>query len=214
MEARGLEPGAERATVLVATARDKAEERRLVELLTDQGYEIVTAADGEAALNALDSTHVDAVIADARMHRIDGLNLLDRVMHRDPEICFILISEKADVDLATETIRRGAHDFQVTPLDHDRLLAVLKRGISHQRLRQRITNLETRLERKFGFQNLTGNSGAMAAVFERRGSTTTTRPPRAWIISSIPDNGDRARSSTAVPSPSSPHTTFMHQWMP
>ena len=175
MEETSLAPAAERATVLVATARDKAEERRLTEFLTDQDYDIVTAADGEAALNALDSTHVDAVIADARVHRIDGLNLLDRVLRRDPAICFILISEKADVDLATEALRRGAHDFQVTPLDHDRLLAVLERGISLSRLRQRVTRLETRLERKYGFQNLTGNSGAMAAVFDKIQQIAPTR---------------------------------------
>jgi DNA-binding NtrC family response regulator len=177
MERPGLLPagGAAAATVLVAWSRNKAEERRLVEFLTQQGFEIVTAPDGEAALNAIDSTHVDAVIADARTHRIDGLNLLDLVRRRDPEICFILISETADLDLATEAIRRGAHDFQVTPLDHDRLLAVLGRGISHQRLKERVTRLEGRLERKFGFQNLIGNSSAMVSVFDKIQQIAPTR---------------------------------------
>jgi len=175
MERLGLSPEEGKATVLVATSRDKAEERRLVEFLTQQGYEIVSAPDGEAALNAIDLGHVDAVIADARIHRIDGLNLLDLVRRRDPEICFILMSETADLDLATEAIRRGAHDLQVTPLDHDRLLTVLARGISHQRLKERVNRLEGRLERKFGFQNLSGNSSAMVAVFDKIQQIAPTR---------------------------------------
>src|SRR5262245_17114688 len=105
MDRHGLPGGAERATVLVAMSRAEPEQRQLVGFLADLGYEVVTAADGEAALNALDSAHVDAVIADARMHRLDGLNLLDRVMRRDPEICVVLISETADLNLATEAIR-------------------------------------------------------------------------------------------------------------
>jgi DNA-binding NtrC family response regulator len=175
MEPQGHPPTAGRSTVLVATARDKAEERRLVEFLTEQGFQIVTAADGEAALNILDSVQVNAVIADARMHRIDGLNLLDLARRREPEICFILVSETADLDLATEAIRRGAHDFQVPPLDHDRLLTVLGRGISHQRLKERVSDLEGRLERKFGFQNLIGNSAPMVAVFDKIRQIAPTR---------------------------------------
>ncbi len=168
-------PGQPGATVLVATSRDKVEERRLVDFLARQGYEIVSAADGEAALNVIDSRHVDAVIADARTHRIDGFNLLAQARQRDPEICFILVSETADLDLATEAIRRGAYDFQVTPLDHDRLLAVLGRGISHQRLREKVTRLEGRLDRKYGFQNLIGNSSPMVAVFDMIHQIAPTR---------------------------------------
>src|SRR5688572_21005106 len=134
MDRAGL-PGEPGATVLVASSRKGAAERRLIEFLAQQGYEIASAGDGEAAVNAIDSGHVDSVIAGARMHRIDALNLLSQARRRDPEICFILISDTADLDLATEAIRRGAHDFQVTPLDHDRLKAVLARGISHQRLK-------------------------------------------------------------------------------
>jgi DNA-binding NtrC family response regulator len=169
----------EEPTVLVVTSRDKVAERHLVEFLSDRGYQIVRAADGEAALNAFDSTHFDAVIADVRTHRIDGLNLLDRFHRRDPEVCFILISETVDLDLATEAMRRGAYDFQVTPLDHDRLLAVLGRGISHQRLKERVTRLEGRLERKFGFQNLIGNAALMVAVFDK---VRQIAPTRATVL--------------------------------
>jgi DNA-binding NtrC family response regulator len=175
MDRHGQTALGERAAVLVAMGRAEPEQRRLVGFLTDLGYEVVTAADGEAALNALDSTHVDAVIADARMHRLDGLNLLDRVLRRDPEICVILVSETADLSLATEAIRRGAHDFQVVPLDHDRLRAVLARGISHQQLKERVTRLEGRLERRYGFQNLTGNSAVMAAIYDRIQQIAPTR---------------------------------------
>ncbi len=50
MEPQGHPPAEGRATILVAAARDKGEERRLVEFLTHEGFQIATAADGEAAL--------------------------------------------------------------------------------------------------------------------------------------------------------------------
>jgi DNA-binding NtrC family response regulator len=63
----------------------------------------------------------------------------------------------------------------VVPLDHDRLRAVLARGISHQQLKERVTRLEGRLERRYGFQNLTGNSAVMAAIYDRIQQIAPTR---------------------------------------
>ena len=63
--------------------------------------------------------------------------MLRRARERNPEVCAVVITEGAEVEMAVEAMRQGAYDFQVKPLQLEKLLAVLERGLSHQALAAR-----------------------------------------------------------------------------
>ena len=147
----------------------------LVAFLRDQGLGVVWSRDGEGGHNALDSTRVDCLVAELRAQRIDGLDLLRRARERNPEVCAVLVAEGADGGKAVEAMRQGAADFQVKPLNHEKLLAVLRRGLERQALVARVIELEAQLDERFGLERLTGHSRAIVGVMEQVRHVASTR---------------------------------------
>jgi DNA-binding NtrC family response regulator len=139
----------------------------LREFLDELGLEVRWAKDGETAYNILDSERVDVLICELRIQRIDSMRLLRVARERNPEVCAVLLATHGEIDLATEAMRQGAYDFQLKPINYPKLAAVIHRGISHQRVVDRVSVMEERLDRKFGISGLIGNTPEIAALASR-----------------------------------------------
>ena len=177
--ARALRPGRgpglkERPVVLVVDCESPGTSG-LIAFLRDRDLEVVWSRDGESGYNALDSTRVDCLVTELSVQRIDGLSLLRRARERNPEVCAVLIAEGADVGKAVEAMRQGAADFQVKPLNHEKLLAVLRQGLDRQALAARVAEMEAQLDERFGFERLTGRSRAIVGVMEQVRHIASTR---------------------------------------
>ncbi len=157
-----------RPRVLVV-AREMPEVRRIIGFLEDGGYELTWAKDGEAGYNLLDSTHFDAMVVELRPQRIVGLRLLALARQRNPEICVILLTTRDpdDIELATEAMRLGAYDFQLAPWNLEKIAAVIERGVSHQELVLKYSELHRRVDKRFGFHNIIGNSAQMVTIYNK-----------------------------------------------
>jgi DNA-binding NtrC family response regulator len=160
----------------LVVAKEADDITELLAALDSWGFKTVWAKDGEAGYNVLDGPGViHALIAELNVHRIDGLRLLSVAKQRNPEICVIMIASEADIELATEAMRQGAYDFQTKPLNLKKMKAVLDRGLSLQRLAIEVTDLHRRLDQRYGFHNLIGNSRGMMAVYNMIRQTAPTR---------------------------------------
>jgi DNA-binding NtrC family response regulator len=164
----------ERPTVLVVD-RESAATKALVAFLHDQDLEVVWSHDGESGYHALDSTRVDCLVTELRVPRIDGMTLLRRARARNPEVCAVLITGGADAGKEVEALRQGAADFQVKPLNHEKLLAVLRQGLERQALVARVAEMEAQLDERFGLERLSGHSRAIVGVMEQVRHVASTR---------------------------------------
>ena len=164
----------ERPIVLVVD-RESDATKALVAFLRDQDLEVVWSHDGEGGYNALDSTRVDCLVTELRVQRIDGMVLLRRARERNPEVCAVLITEGADGGRAVEAMRQGVADFQVKPLNHEKLLAVLRQGLERQVLVARVAEMEAQLDERFGLERLSGHSRAIVGVMEQVRHVASTR---------------------------------------
>ena len=164
----------DKPTVLVVD-REGEGTGALVAFLRENDLEVLWARDGEGGYNALDSARVDCLVTELRVQRIDGLALLRRARELKPDVCAVLITEAADVGVAVEAMRQGAADFQVKPLNHDKLLAVLRQGLAHQALAARVAEMAAQLDERFGFERLTGRSRAIVRVMEQVRHIASTR---------------------------------------
>jgi DNA-binding NtrC family response regulator len=151
--------------------------RALAEFLDGNGFDAVTVRDTESALNALDREHVDGLVCAARAPRLDGLSVLDRARERSASLCAVMLANGDTRALALEAVRRGAYDFQLEPLDREKLLATLRLGLTHQRLAQRVTEIEEGLDKRFGWRALTGRSRAIQRVRDQVRQLAATRAP-------------------------------------
>jgi DNA-binding NtrC family response regulator len=151
--------------------------RALAGFLGAQGFECVTVRDTESALNALERDPVTGLVCAARGPRLDGLAILDRARAREGSLCAVVVATHETRALALEAVRRGAYDFQVEPLDRDKLLATLRLGLGHQRLARRVVEMEGRLDRRSGLRALTGRSRAIQRVRDQVQRLAATRAP-------------------------------------
>ncbi len=114
------------ATGTVLVADDQASNRELMEeLLSGEGFEVITAPDGVAALQVLSRVQVDLVISDVLMPRMSGLEVCERIK-ASPEtylIPVILVTSLSDKQDRINGIKVGADDFLTRPVDRTELLA-------------------------------------------------------------------------------------------
>ena len=164
----------DRPTILVVD-RESDATTALIGFLRGNDVEVVWVRDGEGAFNALDRTRVDCLGTELRVQRIDGMGLLRRAREKNPGVCAVVIAGTADIDQAVEAMRQGAADFQVKPLNHEKLLAVLRHGLEHQALAARVAEMESQLDERFGFERLAGRSRAIVRVMEQVRHIASTR---------------------------------------
>ncbi len=126
----------ERKQVLIAD--DETNLRRvLAAQLTRDGYDVHVAEDGAAALELLEEHHIDVLITDLRMPRVDGLGVLRHVQAKYPEIPVIIITAHGTVDTAVEALKMGAFDYVTKPFDRMELRAVIAKAARTRELGER-----------------------------------------------------------------------------
>ncbi|MEY4471784.1 MAG: hypothetical protein RL671_88 [Pseudomonadota bacterium] len=132
-------------------------------VLADEGYECRTAGDSVTALDMIDQRRPSLVLLDVWLHGspMDGLEVLDAIKTREPELPVIIFSGHGNIDTAVSAIGRGAMDFIEKPFEAERLLLLVARATETERLRRENARLRE------GFvtaDEFTGNSSAINQV--------------------------------------------------
>ena len=123
----------ERKQILVVD--DEANLRRvLTAQLSRDGYDVHSAEDGEAGLAFLREHHIDLVITDLRMPRLDGMDLLRAALRDDPSRPVVMITAHGTVDTAVEALKTGAFDYITKPFDQNEVRIVVKKALRTQDL--------------------------------------------------------------------------------
>ena len=132
-------------------------------VLSDEGYECRAVGNSTAALAAVDERRPSLVLLDVWLHgsAMDGLEVLDAIKAREPELPVIIFSGHGNIDTAVSAIGRGAVDFIEKPFETERLLHLVGRATETERLRRE--NARLKLGTRVGGE-FTGNSSAINAV--------------------------------------------------
>ena len=109
--------------------------KNLAHVLRKEDYDVTTAADGERALRELEASEFDVVLADLRMGRIDGMELLDRIRIRHSETRVIMVTGFATVPSAIEAVQKGAFHYIAKPFKLDEVRDAVKRALEKRTLR-------------------------------------------------------------------------------
>ncbi|GAA3796403.1 nitrogen assimilation response regulator NtrX [Qipengyuania pelagi] len=143
---------------------DERDIRELVSgVLSDEGYDCRTAGDSTSALEAIDAKRPSLVLLDVWLHGspMDGLEVLDAIKVREPDLPVIIFSGHGNIDTAVSAVSRGAMDFLEKPFEAERLLLLVERATETERLRRENTRLKSHL---VGGEEFNGNSNAITQV--------------------------------------------------
>src|SRR5215831_4395449 len=123
----------ERKQILVVD--DEPNLRRVLSAqLERDGYDVHTSEDGEQALALLTEHHIDLVITDLRMPKLDGMELLRRISALEDPMPVVMITAHGTVDTAVEALKMGAFDYITKPFDQEDVRTIVRKAVRTQDL--------------------------------------------------------------------------------
>ncbi|MCX6164577.1 MAG: sigma-54 dependent transcriptional regulator [Ignavibacteriae bacterium] len=101
----------------------------LKKIVSDAGYLVTLATNGEEALKKISASKYDIMLTDLNMPVMNGIELTEKVLLIEPDMIVVLITAYGSIRTAVEAIRLGAFDFLSKPVNKDELLLIINRGI-------------------------------------------------------------------------------------
>ena len=145
---------------------DDALRESLEMILASEGYRVVTACHGDAALTRIDEVPIDVVLCDVRMPGVDGFELLPQIARRLPGAPIVMMSAYGSPDLAVEAMKRGAYDYLAKPFQPSEVLLTLRKAIERERLQRANQQLQRDVTRAIGDRPIVAASAVMIDLLE------------------------------------------------
>ena len=167
-----------KATLLIVD--DEKPTREGLRSALEHRYDVYLADDARAAMELLEKGHFDVLLTDFRLPNEDGMNLIRRAKSLPkPPIC-ILMTAYGSEELAVEAMKQGADDYIAKGrLQIDELEMRVARALRQQNLEEENVSLRQQLDKKFGLENIIGQSPLMHEVFE---IVQQVAPTRATVL--------------------------------
>jgi two-component system response regulator HydG len=146
---------------------EAAHAEAVAESLKRVGYDCTVATSGTQGVRLIDREAFDLVITDLVMTDVDGLQILAIAKEKLPDAEVILVTGHGTVPSAVTAMQQGAFNYLLKPLDLGQLRAVAEKASASLRLRRQNAELNRRLDEKFGFEGVIGNSRQMHEVIDR-----------------------------------------------
>ena len=145
-------------------------------LLSDEGFEVLTAANGYEALKIVDTEFPDLVLLDIWMPGIDGIETLKEIKKNNPYIQVIIISGHGTIETAVKATKLGAFDLIEKPLSIDKIIVAINNALNFRRLEEENRYLRKKTLEK---HSITGNSPPITALKKQ---IAVAAPTDAWIL--------------------------------
>lgn len=110
----------------------------LSEFLATLDFQVVTAEDGEDALNHYQRGDFEIIMADLVMPKVDGMELLRRIREVDEEVIFLMITGHPSIGSAVESINKGAEDYIAKPFHLEDVKLRIEKALERRSLKGRL----------------------------------------------------------------------------
>lgn len=167
------------AVTLLVVDDDPSLTRTLKDFLSEEGYIVETALDSEQALAAQErNPRICLALLDLMMPLTDGITLMEQLRRRNPDLAVMIMTGFGTIETAVEAIKHGAEDYLTKPLEPDAVKKKVGRIVEVFRLRNRVSQLETHLQRLHpSFESLIYVSPAMQRAVEKARTAADSDSP-------------------------------------
>jgi DNA-binding NtrC family response regulator len=158
---------------------DEKHTREGLQQALSDNYDVSIAASADEAFNLLDAQAFDVVLTDLRMPGKSGLKVIDKALGLPQRPAVLMMTAYGNIDTAVEAMKRGAIDFLTKPVNIERLEVLIQRALKTKTLEIEVQQLHERLDEKFSFTGIVGNSPNLIAVLDR---VKLVAPSRATVL--------------------------------
>lgn len=117
---------------------EKIIRENLKRILTEEEYQVSTAACGKDALSLIGGTDVDVVLLDLNLPDINGISVLEKAKELEPDLLVIVITGYASVESAVNALKLGAYDYIKKPFKADAIKLILRLALETQQLKRQV----------------------------------------------------------------------------
>ncbi len=135
-------------------------------VLADEGFGTLTAHSGQEALELLTNSDIDLVLTDMKMPSMDGIELLEKIKQKNPELPVIMMTAHGTVEKAVEAMQKGANNYILKPFDNDQLIVYAKKAVSLYAVVKDNQRLRSAVASQYSFGNIIGKSKPMQNVYD------------------------------------------------
>ncbi len=195
-------PAARAASILVVDD-DRVTLDLLREVMSEQGYRVVTAGSAEEALEVGKQETFEVIISDMKLgSKLNGLDVLRAYKSIHPESEVILITAFGSMETAIEAVKAGAFDYLSKPFKIEEVLLQVERALDNRNLVRENRNLKRQLEKQVQLASLVGRSPRMLDVYKKIAMVSESRSTvliygesgtgKELVAKAIHHNGPRA----------------------
>jgi two-component system, NtrC family, response regulator PilR len=134
-------------------------------LLEDEGYETISASDGQDGIRRIEEDIFDIVITDIKMPRADGFEVLKKVKEISPTSIVIMITAYGTTESTIEAMKLGAYDYIHKPFKIDEIRLIINKAFEKKRLSEEISVLREKVQTTYRIENIIGKSPRMQELF-------------------------------------------------
>ncbi len=145
-------------------------------ILTDEGYDVVSANSGAVALEKIEEVMPELILLDIWMPGIDGIETLVKIKETNPHLPVVMMSGHGTIETAVKATKLGAYDFIEKPLSLEKVLLCVNNALDYSRLEEEISLLKEKERHKY---RITGNSKAIKHLKEQ---IKVVAPTNAWVL--------------------------------
>lgn len=140
---------------------EKAIRRSIREILEFEKHKVEEAEDGQLALNMALANNYDIILSDIKMPKLDGTELLQKLMEQQVSASLILISGHGTIETAVDAVKNGAYDYIAKPIDLNRLLVSVRNALEKSSLVTETKVLKKKISKSV---DMIGNSQAIQSI--------------------------------------------------
>jgi len=163
-------------TERILVVDDERSMREFLEImLTKEGYEVRTAANGKEALALVEKELFDLAILDIRMPKMDGIKTLGHLKEISPETVVLMITAYASTDTAIQAMKQGAYDYITKPFKVEEIKITIHKALEKKSLQAENTLLRRVIKDTYGLGNIIGKSERMREIFDLVNKVSLTK---------------------------------------
>src|SRR3989339_226040 len=149
----------------VLVVDDEEEIRKILSrILEQEGFKVVTAPNGQQAMQKICFDAPDAVLLDVRMPGLNGMEVLKKIKEIDDGLPVVLVTAYADIHQAVEAMKEGAYDYLGKPFDNEEVVWVARRALAEGQLKRDLKSMNDRRRGNFGLIENMGPSDKIARL--------------------------------------------------
>jgi len=130
-------------------------------------YEVVLKRSATEALAYMNENLVDLIFLDIVMPEVDGMEMLGQVRMMDDAPPVVMVTATRTIKSAVAAMKLGAFDYITKPFDIDELRLVAEKALENRTLVKEVRSLRSQIEKRYGFENLVGESGPMQEIYRQ-----------------------------------------------